>query len=37
MVRGFISFVAVSIAVIVQVTIVDRIAFPGGAAPDLAR
>jgi len=35
MVRGFISFVAVSIAVIVQVTIVDRIAFPGGAAPDL--
>ena len=35
MVRGLISFVAVSIAVIVQITIVDRIAFPGGAGPDV--
>jgi rod shape-determining protein MreD len=35
MVRGLISFVAVGIAVIVQLTIVDRIAFPGGAGPDV--
>ncbi|HJZ28942.1 MAG TPA: rod shape-determining protein MreD, partial [Streptosporangiaceae bacterium] len=35
MVRGLISFVAVSIAVVVQLTIVDRIAFPGGAGPDV--
>ncbi|HJY00739.1 MAG TPA: rod shape-determining protein MreD, partial [Streptosporangiaceae bacterium] len=35
MVRGLISFVVVSIAVIVQLTIVDRIAFPGGAGPDV--
>ena len=35
MVRGLISFVAVSVAVIVQLTIVDRIAFPGGAGPDV--
>ena len=35
MVRGLISFVVVSIAVIVQITIVDRIAFPGGAGPDV--
>jgi rod shape-determining protein MreD len=33
--RGLISFVVVGIAVIVQLTIVDRIAFPGGAGPDL--
>ena len=33
--RGLISFVVVSVAVIVQLTIVDRIAFPGGAGPDL--
>lgn len=36
MVRALISFVTVAIAVIVQVTIVDRIAFPGGAGPDVA-
>jgi rod shape-determining protein MreD len=35
MVRGLISFVVVSIAVIVQLSIVDRIAFPGGAGPDV--
>ena len=35
MVRRLISFVAVSIAVVVQLTIVDRIAFPGGAGPDV--
>jgi len=35
MIRGLISFVVVAIAVVVQVTIVDRIAFPGGAGPDL--
>jgi rod shape-determining protein MreD len=34
-VRGLISFVVVAVAVIVQLTIVDRIAFPGGAGPDL--
>ena len=35
MVRGLISFAAVAVAVIVQLTIVDRIAFPGGAGPDV--
>ena len=35
MVRGVISFLAVSIAVVAQLTIVDRIAFPGGAGPDV--
>jgi rod shape-determining protein MreD len=34
-VRGLISFVVVAVAVIVQLTIVDRIAFPGGAGPDV--
>jgi len=34
-VRGLISFVAVVVTVIVQLTVVDRIAFPGGAGPDL--
>jgi len=34
-VRGLISFVLVAITVVVQLTIVDRIAFPGGAGPDL--
>jgi rod shape-determining protein MreD len=33
--RGLISFVVVAVAVVVQLTIVDRIAFPGGAGPDL--
>ena len=33
--RGLISFVLVAVTVIVQLTIVDRIAFPGGAGPDL--
>ena len=33
--RGLISFVVVSVMVIVQLTIVDRIAFPGGAGPNL--
>ena len=36
MVRGLISFAAAGIAVIVQLTIVDRIAFPGGTGPDVA-
>ncbi len=35
MVRGLISFVTVAIAVIIQLTIVNRIAFPGGSGPDL--
>jgi rod shape-determining protein MreD len=35
LVRGLISFAVVGIAVIVQLTIVDRIAFPGGAGPDV--
>jgi len=35
MVRGLISFAVVSIAVVVQLTIVDRIAFPGGTGPDV--
>jgi rod shape-determining protein MreD len=34
-VRGLISFVVVGVTVIVQLTVVDRIAFPGGAGPDL--
>jgi rod shape-determining protein MreD len=34
-VRGLISFVVVAVTVIVQLTVVDRIAFPGGAGPDL--
>ncbi len=33
--RALISFVVTAVAVIVQLTIVDRIAFPGGAGPDL--
>ena len=33
--RGLISFVVVAVAVVVQLTIVDRIAFPGGAGPNL--
>ena len=33
--RGLISVVIVAITVIVQLTVVDRIAFPGGAGPDL--
>ena len=33
--RALISFVAVGVAVIVQVTIVNRIAFPGGTGPDV--
>ncbi len=33
--RGLISFVVVAVMVIVQLTIVDRITFPGGAGPDL--
>ena len=35
MVRGLISFAVVSIAVVVQLTIVDRLAFPGGTGPDV--
>ena len=35
MVRGLISFAAVVVAVVVQLTIVDRIAFPGGTGPDV--
>ena len=33
--RGLISFVVVALTVIIQLTIVDRIAFPGGAGPNL--
>ncbi len=33
--RGLISLVVVAVTVIVQLTIVDRIAFPGGAGPNL--
>ncbi len=33
--RGIISFVVVGFMVVVQLTIVDRIAFPGGAGPNL--
>ena len=35
MIRGIISLAVVTVAVIVQITIVDRIAFPGGTGPDL--
>ena len=34
-VRGLISFAAALLAVVVQVTIVDRISFPGGTGPDV--
>jgi rod shape-determining protein MreD len=34
-VRTLISFVVTAVAVVVQLTVVDRIAFPGGAGPDL--
>jgi rod shape-determining protein MreD len=34
-VRGVISFVVVAVTVVFQLTVVDRIAFPGGSAPDL--
>jgi rod shape-determining protein MreD len=34
-VRGVISFVLVAVTVVFQLTVVDRIAFPGGSAPDL--
>jgi rod shape-determining protein MreD len=34
-VRGLVSLAAVTVAVVCQLTIVDRIAFPGGAGPDL--
>jgi rod shape-determining protein MreD len=34
-VRGLISFVIVAITVVFQLTVVDRIAFPGGSGPDL--
>ncbi len=33
--RGLISSLVVAVAVVVQLTIVDRIAFPGGAGPNL--
>ena len=33
--RGLISLLVVAVTVIVQLTIVDRIAFPGGAGPNL--
>ena len=33
--RGLISLVVVAVTVIVQLTVVDRIAFPGGAGPNL--
>ena len=33
--RGLISFVVVAVTVVVQLTVVDRIAFPGGAGPNL--
>jgi rod shape-determining protein MreD len=35
MVRGLICLMTVAIAVIIQLTIVNRIAFPGGSGPDL--
>ena len=34
-VRGLISFALVAVTVVFQLTVVDRIAFPGGAGPDL--
>ena len=33
--RGLVSFVVVAVTVVVQLTVVDRIAFPGGAGPNL--
>ena len=33
--RGLISFVLVAVTVVFQLTVVDRIAYPGGADPDL--
>lgn len=33
--RAVISFVVVAVTVVFQLTVVDRIAFPGGAGPDL--
>ena len=35
MLRALISFAVAAVAVVVQLTIVDRIAFPGGAGPDV--
>jgi rod shape-determining protein MreD len=35
MLRGLISFAVAGIAVIVQIAVVDRIAFPGGTGPDV--
>ena len=35
MVRGLISFAVAAVAVVVQLAIVDRIAFPGGTGPDV--
>jgi len=34
-VRGLISFVLVAVTVVFQLTVVDRIVFPGGSGPDL--
>jgi rod shape-determining protein MreD len=34
-VRALISFVVVAVTVVFQLTVVDRIAFPGGSGPDL--
>jgi rod shape-determining protein MreD len=34
-VRGLISFVIVAVTVVFQLTVVDRITFPGGSGPDL--
>ncbi len=33
--RALISFVLIAVTVVLQLTVVDRIAFPGGAGPDL--
>ena len=33
--RALVSALVVAVAVVVQLTVVDRIAFPGGAGPDL--
>ena len=33
--RALISVVVVAVTVVLQLTVVDRIAFPGGAGPDL--
>jgi rod shape-determining protein MreD len=33
--RALISFVVAAVAVVVQITLVDRIAFPGGTGPDV--